>query len=87
MVVVLIVMGLATFMNAETRASETSETPFSLVGVGCISLALVIDAAIINIQVEEALPLIIPIAQVIGWFTRRVINIYYLQLQYLLFTR
>lgn len=51
MVVLLIVTGLATFMNAETRASETSETPFSLLGVACISLALVIDAAIINIQV------------------------------------
>lgn len=38
-------------MNAETRASEDSETPFSLVGVAFISLALVIDAALINIQV------------------------------------
>lgn len=49
--VCLIVTGLATFMNAETRASEESETPFSLVGVAFISLALVIDAALINIQV------------------------------------
>lgn len=51
-VVFLIVTGLATFMNAETRASEDSETPFSVLGVICISMALVIDAAIINIQVR-----------------------------------
>lgn len=50
--VFLIVTGLATFMNAENRASEESETPFSLLGVACISLALVVDAAIINIQVK-----------------------------------
>lgn len=49
--VFLIVTGLATFMNAETRASEDSATPFSLIGVAFISLALVIDAALINIQV------------------------------------
>lgn len=51
-VVCLIVVGLATFMNAETRSTEESATPFSLLGVVCISTALVIDAAIINIQVR-----------------------------------
>ncbi|CAN0396576.1 unnamed protein product [Laminaria digitata] len=51
-VVCLIVVGLATFMNAETRSTEESATPFSLLGVVCISTALVIDAAIINIQVK-----------------------------------
>eukprot|EP00903_Cladosiphon_okamuranus_P008576 g8227.t1 len=49
-IVCLIVVGLATFMNAETRSSAESETPCSLLGVACISLALVIDAANINIQ-------------------------------------
>lgn len=52
-VVFLIVTGLATFMNAETRASENLDTPFSFLGVGCIVLALVVDAAIINIQVRK----------------------------------
>lgn len=52
--VCLIVVGLATFMNAETRSSEDSATPFSLLGVACISMALVVDAAIINIQVRTA---------------------------------
>lgn len=51
-VVFLIVVGLATFMNAETRSSANSETPCSLLGVACISLALVIDAANINLQVR-----------------------------------
>lgn len=51
-IVCLIVVGLATFMNAETRSSAESETPTSLLGVACISLALVIDAANINIQVR-----------------------------------
>lgn len=51
-VVCLIVVGLATFMNAETRSTEESATPFSLLGVACISAALVIDAAIINTQVR-----------------------------------
>lgn len=51
-VVCLIVIGLATFMNAETRSSTDAETPCSLLGVACISLALVIDAANINIQVR-----------------------------------
>lgn len=50
--VCFIVVGLATFMNAETRSSAASETPTSLLGVACISLALVIDAANINIQVR-----------------------------------
>eukprot|EP00752_Nemacystus_decipiens_P008024 g7170.t1 len=51
-IVCLIVVGLATFMNAEARSSAVSETPTSLLGVACISLALVIDAANINIQEE-----------------------------------
>lgn len=52
--VFLIVTGLATFMNAETRASEHTETPFSLIGVAFISMALVIDAAIINYQASSS---------------------------------
>lgn len=50
--VCFIVIGLATFMNAETRSSAESDTPCSLLGILCISLALVIDAANINIQVR-----------------------------------
>ncbi|CAM9147621.1 unnamed protein product, partial [Hapterophycus canaliculatus] len=52
LVVCFIVVGLATFMNAETRSSAESDTPCSLLGVACISLALVIDAANINLQEE-----------------------------------
>ena len=50
--VFLIVIGLATFMNAEARSSAATDTPCSLLGVACISLALVIDAANINLQVR-----------------------------------
>ncbi|CAN0084987.1 unnamed protein product [Ectocarpus sp. 6 AP-2014] len=52
LVVCFIVTGLATFMNAETRSSAESDTPCSLLGILCISLALVIDAANINMQEE-----------------------------------
>ncbi len=40
-------------MNAETRSSAATDTPCSLLGVACISLALVIDAANINLQVRR----------------------------------
>lgn len=53
LVVCFIVTGLATFMNAETRSSAESDTPCSLLGILCISLALVIDAANINMQVRR----------------------------------
>ncbi|CAM9647254.1 unnamed protein product [Ectocarpus sp. 13 AM-2016] len=52
LVVCFIVTGLATFMNAETRSSAESDTPCSLLGILYISLALVIDAANINMQEE-----------------------------------
>ncbi|CAB1103647.1 unnamed protein product [Ectocarpus sp. CCAP 1310/34] len=53
LVVCFIVTGLATFMNAETRSSAESDTPCSLLGILYISLALVIDAANINMQVRR----------------------------------
>ncbi|CAM9434140.1 unnamed protein product [Sphacelaria rigidula] len=52
-VVFLIVTGLITFMNADTRAQDSyAGDSTSLIGVALISMALVIDAALINIQEE-----------------------------------
>ena len=53
-VVFLIVTGLITFMNADTRAQDDyGGDSTSLIGVALISMALVIDAALINIQVKK----------------------------------
>ncbi|CAM9638811.1 unnamed protein product [Choristocarpus tenellus] len=46
LVVVLIVVGLVTFLEADSKTSPS----YSLIGVGLISLALVVDAILINIQ-------------------------------------